>query len=60
MNRVIEQISVMSSYKTAVAFLSSKVEGERREGGGDRLSGVAKESILINQHKNDYEKESYM
>ena len=26
MNRVIEQISVMSSYKTAVAFLSSKVE----------------------------------
>lgn len=25
MNRVIEQISVMSSYKTAVAFLSSKV-----------------------------------
>jgi len=26
MNRMIEQISVMSSYKTAVAFLSSKVE----------------------------------
>ncbi len=26
MNRVIEQISVMSSYKTAVAFLSSKVK----------------------------------
>lgn len=26
MNRVVEQISVMSSYKTAVAFLSSKVE----------------------------------
>lgn len=26
MNRVIEQISVMSSYKTAVAFLSSKVD----------------------------------
>ncbi|MDE6821175.1 MAG: hypothetical protein K2P55_13795 [Bacteroides acidifaciens] len=26
MNRVIEQISVMGSYKTAVAFLSSKVE----------------------------------
>ena len=25
MNRVIEQISVMSSYKTAVAFLSSKI-----------------------------------
>ena len=25
MNRVIEQISVMSSYKTAVAFLASKV-----------------------------------
>ena len=26
MNRVVEQISVMSSYKTAVAFLSSKIE----------------------------------
>lgn len=26
MNRVIEQISVMSSYKTAIAFLSSKVD----------------------------------
>ena len=26
MNRVIEQISVMSSYKTAVAFLSSKAD----------------------------------
>lgn len=26
MNRVVEQISVMSSYKTAVAFLSTKIE----------------------------------
>ncbi|BDW74300.1 hypothetical protein BFINE_00950 [Bacteroides finegoldii DSM 17565] len=25
MNRVVEQLSAMSSYKTAVAFLSSKV-----------------------------------
>ena len=34
MNRVIEQISVMSSYKTAVAFLSSKVElNEEKEAG---------------------------
>ena len=39
MNRVIEQISVMSSYKTAVAFLSSKVElNEEKEAVNDFLS----------------------
>ena len=38
MNRVIEQISVMSSYKTAVAFLSSKVElNEEKEAVNDFL-----------------------
>ena len=38
MNRVIEQISVMSSYKTAVAFLSSKVElNEEKETVNDVL-----------------------
>ena len=36
MNRVIEQISVMGSYKTAVAFLSSKVEiNEEKEAVND-------------------------
>ena len=43
MNRVIEQISVMSSYKTAVAFLSSKVELNEEKRGGERLSGATKE-----------------
>lgn len=38
MNRVIEQISVMSSYKTAIAFLSSKVElDEEKEAVNDFL-----------------------
>ena len=38
MNRVIEQISVMGSYKTAVAFLSSKVElNEEKEAVNDLL-----------------------
>ena len=43
MNRVIEQISVMSSYKTAVAFLSSKVElNEGKEAVNDFLELLKK------------------
>ena len=43
MNRVIEQISVMSSYKTAVAFLSSKVElNEEKEAVSDFLELLKK------------------
>ena len=43
MNRVIEQISVMSSYKTAVAFLSSKVElNEEKEVVNDFLELLKK------------------
>lgn len=43
MNRVIEQISVMSSYKTAVAFLSSKVElNEEKETVNDFLELLKK------------------
>ena len=43
MNRVIEQISVMSSYKTAVAFLSSKVESnEEKEAVNDFLELLKK------------------
>ena len=43
MNRVIEQISVMSSYKTAVAFLSSKVElNEEKEAVNDFLQLLKK------------------
>ena len=43
MNRVIEQISVMSSYKTAVAFLSSKVElKEEKEAVNDFLELLKK------------------
>ena len=43
MNRVIEQISVMSSYKTAVAFLSSKVElNEEKEAVNDFLELLKK------------------
>ena len=42
-NRVIEQISVMSSYKTAVAFLSSKVElNEEKEAVNDFLELLKK------------------
>ena len=45
MNRVIEQISVMSSYKTAVAFLSSKVElNEEKEAVNDFLELLKKYS----------------
>ena len=41
--RVIEQISVMSSYKTAVAFLSSKVElNEEKEAVNDFLELLKK------------------
>lgn len=43
MNRVIEQISVMSFYKTAVAFLSSKVElDEDKEAVNDFLELLKK------------------
>ena len=43
MTRVIEQISVMSSYKTAVAFLSSKVElNEEKEAVHDFLELLKK------------------
>ena len=43
MNRVIEQISVMSSYKTAVALLSSKVElNEEKEAVNDFLELLKK------------------
>ena len=43
MNRVIEQISAMSSYKTAVAFLSSKVElNEEKEAVNDFLELLKK------------------
>ena len=43
MNRVIEQISVMSSYKTAVAVLSSKVElNEEKEAVNDFLELLKK------------------
>lgn len=43
MNRVIEQISVMGSYKTAVAFLSSKVElNEDKEAVNDFLELLKK------------------
>lgn len=43
MNRVIEQISVMGSYKTAVAFLSSKVElNEENEAVNDFLELLKK------------------
>ena len=43
MNRVIEQISVMSSYKTAVAFLSSKVDmNEENEAAIDFLELLKK------------------
>lgn len=43
MSRVIEQISVMSSYKTAVAFLSSKVElNEEKEAVNDFLELLKK------------------
>ena len=43
MNRVIEQISVMGSYKTAVAFLSSKVEiNEVKEAVNDFLELLKK------------------
>ena len=52
MNRVIEQISVMSSYKTAVAFLSSKVElNEEKEAVNDFLELLKKyfKSISIKQ-----------
>ena len=43
MNRVIEQVSVMSSYKTAVAFLSSKVElNEEKEAVNDFLELLKK------------------
>ena len=43
MNRVIEQISVMSSYKAAVAFLSSKVElNEEKEAVNDFLELLKK------------------
>ena len=43
MNRVIEQISVMSSYKTAVAFPSSKVElNEEKEAVNDFLELLKK------------------
>ena len=43
MKRVIEQISVMSSYKTAVAFLSSKVElNEEKEAVNDFLELLKK------------------
>ncbi len=43
MNRVIEQISVMSSYKTAVAFLSSKVKiDEENEAVNDFLELLKK------------------
>ena len=43
MNRLIEQISVMSSYKTAVAFLSSKVElNEEKEAVNDFLELLKK------------------
>lgn len=43
MNRMIEQISVMSSYKTAVAFLSSKVEiDEEKEAVADFLELLKK------------------
>ena len=43
MNRVIEQMSVMSSYKTAVAFLSSKVElNEEKEAVNDFLELLKK------------------
>lgn len=43
MNRVIEQISVMSSYKTAIAFLSSKVElNEEKEAVNDFLELLKK------------------
>ena len=43
MNRVIEQISVMSSYKTAVVFLSSKVElNEEKEAVNDFLELLKK------------------
>ena len=43
MNRVIEQISVMRSYKTAVAFLSSKVEiNEEKEAVNDFLELLKK------------------
>ena len=43
MNRVIEQISVMSSYKTAVAFRSSKVElNEEKEAVNDFLELLKK------------------
>ena len=47
MNRVIEQISVMSSYKTAVAFLSSKVElNEEKEAVNDFLELLKKLSLI--------------
>lgn len=43
MNRVIEQISVMSSYKTAIAFLSSKVNfNEENEALNDLLELLKK------------------
>ena len=43
MNRVIEQISVMSSYKTAVAFLASKVSvNEENEAMADFLELLKK------------------
>ena len=43
MNRVIEEISVMGSYKTAVAFLSSKVEiNEEKEAVNDFLELLKK------------------
>ena len=43
MNRVIEQISVMSSYKTAVAFLSSKADmNEENEAAIDFLELLKK------------------
>ena len=43
MNRVIEQISVMGSYKTAVAFLSSKVElNDEKEAVNDFLELLKK------------------
>ena len=43
MNRVIEQISVMGSYKSAVAFLSSKVElNEEKEAVNDFLELLKK------------------
>ena len=46
MNRVIEQISVMSSYKTAVAFLSSKVElNEEKEAVNDFLEQIGRAHV---------------